>query len=192
MSRPGLILIASRAFLAAILLGVGRPGLAAPGEATPAAATDAITNAAANPYSVIVARNAFRLNPPPPPLPANQAPPPVLPSVYLSGFMQTGERTNVLLVVMTPNPDPHGQDVTSYLTLAEGEGKVDILNTGTAATLTMTGNGFKGTATIPVNRNKMMAAHMTPPPPPPAVDDSTVQLAPDSVDHPAGSSAAAQ
>ena len=203
-------------FLATItLLGTGMPSNAGNGDASPVTPADSATNDNANPYLVIVERNAFRLNSPPSPPPPNQGLPPVLPQVYLSGFMQTGDKVNVLLVVMTQNPDPHGHDLTSYLTLAEGDkrtvgsgtkagtielvkayasqGKADIINTGTPVTLTMADNGFKGLAAVPISRNKMMAFHTTPAAEAPvSADDPAAEAAPSPGDHPSGSAAPAQ
>lgn len=118
---------------------------------------------AANPYSVITSRNVFHLNPPPPPPAADKGPPPVLPKIFLSGFMWNGDKLSVLLVVKTPNPDLKSADLPSYLTLAEGakdgavelvkvypeEGKVDILNSGTPMTLSMKDDGVTNDPALP-------------------------------------------
>jgi hypothetical protein len=154
------------AFCLAILLGIEGACLAGTAElAGGAALSDA------NPYLVIVARNVFRLNSPPLPAKTDQTPALVLPMVDLSGFIQTGEQVQALLAVTVQNPDPHGHDLTSYLTLAEGdketvgsgakkavvelvrayanEEKVDIINAGTPVTLSMKGNAFDGVTNAP-------------------------------------------
>jgi hypothetical protein len=124
-----------------------------------------------NPYLVIAERNVFRLNPPPPPPEPDKGPPPVLPDVYLSGFMRTGDQWKVYLVTKVENPDPHGAPLNVYLNLAEGEKqkvgsgakqaelqlvkvyaeleKVDIINSGTPMTLTAQDNGFAKAAAAP-------------------------------------------
>jgi len=125
----------------------------------------------ANPYAVIIQRNAFHLNPPPPLPEANKAPPPDLPLVKLSGFLQMGNQWKVLLAVQTRNPDPKATPSSVFLALAEGdkekaateanqfvvevvkiypvEEKVDIINSGTAVTLSMKNNGFESAAPSP-------------------------------------------
>ncbi len=135
----------------------------APAAASIAVATVSVANA--NPFSVIAERNPFRLNPPPPPPEPPKPPSPALPVVILSGFMRTGNQWKVLLSVKTENPDPHGQKITSYLALAEGEKgtvglgtrqavvelvklyasqeKADIISAGAPITLSMKDNGFE-------------------------------------------------
>jgi hypothetical protein len=148
----------------AILPGIQWVCLAATEEASPASAVAAPFNDDSNPYSVITGRNVFHLNPLPPPAVPDKGPPPVLPKVYLSGFMWTGDKLEVLLVVKTQNPDPRAAEVSSYLTLGEGakEGvvelvkvyagqeKVDIINSGTPMTISMKDNGVIGDAQPPV------------------------------------------
>ena len=117
-----------------------------------------------NPYAVIAERNVFRLNPPPPPPEPDKGPPPVLPDVYVTGFVRTGDLWKVYLVTKVENPDPHGAPLNVYLNLREGEKqkvgsgskqaelelvklyadkeKIDIINSGTPMTLTMKDNGF--------------------------------------------------
>jgi hypothetical protein len=113
---------------------------------------------ASNPYSVIVDRNVFHLNPAPPPAAPDKGPPPDLPKVYLSGFMRTGDKLKVLLAVKTKDPKSKPPETSSYLTLEEGskegvvelvrayadEGKVDIINSGTPMTLSLKENGVVG------------------------------------------------
>jgi hypothetical protein len=79
--------------------------------------------------------------------------------------MRAGNQWKVMLSVNTENPDPHGQRVTSYLALAEGDKrtvgldtkqavvelvriyadqeKIDIINLGTPMTLSMKEDGFE-------------------------------------------------
>lgn len=100
-----------------------------------------------NPYAVISDRNIFHLNPPPPPVPA-EAPKPVdLPKVALTGFYGKGTSMKVMLAVLPPKDS---KDPIAYLSLAPGdrdhdvqvvrihskEVEVDIINSGTAQTLT--------------------------------------------------------
>jgi len=165
----------------AILLGAQRICLAGTEDAPPAPAVAAASGAKANPYSVITERNPFRLNPPTPAPEPAKLPSPDLPVVMVSGFMRTGDQWKVLLAVKTDNPDPHGQKLTSYLTLAEGDKgtvglgtkqavvelvklyvgqeKVDILDSGASITLSMKDNGFESPApTIPAvaSRNRVL------------------------------------
>jgi hypothetical protein len=122
-------------------------------------------NGSANPYSVIVERNVFRLNSPPPiakpdKTPSNSAEV----NVTLSGFMQTGDQWQVLLAVKSLSPDPKAPPLQTFLTLIEGgkesvrqqdqqtwlevvkiyaeQERVDILNSGVPMTLSMKTNGF--------------------------------------------------
>ncbi len=151
-----------------VLLAAQGACLAGTEDASPAPAVASASAANANPYSVIIARNVFRLNPPPPPPEPAKPPSPHLPVVILSGFMRIGNQWKVLLAVNTENPDPHGQRLTSYLALAEGDKgtvglgtkqavvelvklyvgqeKVDIINSGASITLSMKDNGFNNLA----------------------------------------------
>jgi hypothetical protein len=179
----------------AILLGARGVCLGGKEDAPPAAAVAAGLDADASPYWVITQRNAFRLNPPPPPLEPAKPPPPHLPEVKLSGFMQAGKQWKVLLAVKTDNPDPHGQKLNYYLTLAEGDKKgvgagdkqgmvelvrlyadlekVDIINSGTPVTLSMKDNGFESAAPSPPvilpRRAMPVPADAAPPAPPPVL-----------------------
>jgi len=96
---------------------------------------------------------------------------PDLPLIHVSGFMQSGGQQKVLLVVRSENPDPHGQHLISYLTLAEHEkqtvahgaklaeievvkaypeqGKVDLVNAGTRMTLYAHDADVTGQAPLP-------------------------------------------
>ncbi len=117
-----------------------------------------------NSYSAIVDRNAFHLSAPPPSPVPDKGAPPVLPVVYLSGFMRTGDTLKALLVVKTQNPDAKAAELSSYLTLAEGdkagvvemvrihagEEKVEIINSGTPMTLSTRVNSVKSDAPSPV------------------------------------------
>jgi hypothetical protein len=132
--------------------------------APPAAASATTADDKSNPYSVIIDRNVFRLNPPPPAAQPSQEPPPNLPALTLSGFIQIGDKWNVLLAVKSQNPDPKAAPLQSFLTLAEGDKeavtqldkqvwvelvkvyadqeKVDLVNAGTPMTLSLRDNGF--------------------------------------------------
>jgi hypothetical protein len=116
--------------------------------ATPSSTLDA-TGDNSNPYAVIVDRNVFRLNPPPPP-PAPQEKPKELPKVYLSGIIKIGDDVRVLFSI----PPKDAKSQTSYFKLAPGEKdgdlelvkihpdqqNVDVLVSGTAMTLSMLSN----------------------------------------------------
>jgi hypothetical protein len=124
------------------------------------------SNSGSNPYAVILERNVFRLNPPPPPpKPADLSSTQKRPEVAISGLMETGNQWKALLVVKSLNPDPHGQELISYLTLAEGDrqtvedgpkpaevelkridpqmGKIEIINMGEATNLSLEDNGIE-------------------------------------------------
>lgn len=127
---------------------------AAPADRAPASVGAADDNS--NPYAVIVDRNVFRLNPPPPPVSANSGPPPDLPEVKLSGFIQTENDWKVLLAVTMKSGNSQTPEA-SFLTMSEGEKqgvvellkvypseeKVEIVDSGTKMTLSMKDNGFK-------------------------------------------------
>jgi hypothetical protein len=118
--------------------------------ALPPAAQTAKENAddAANPYSVIVERNIFHLNPPPPPVDPNQVKI-ELPVVKITGFINIGSVSKVLFVSQ-PKDKKEGP---IYYSLTEseksGDGKlelvkihdskdaVDVINAGTLVTLTV-------------------------------------------------------
>jgi hypothetical protein len=144
----------------AILLGRHATGLAAAEGSAPA---EASASDSANPYSVIVERNVFRLSPPPPPPSISNGPPPDLPVVNLSGFVRTGGETKVLLAVKVKTGNSASPEDTSYLTMSEGDKDgvvelvkiypdqemVDIKNSGTPMTLSMKENGFQNAPAAP-------------------------------------------
>jgi hypothetical protein len=122
------------------------------------------TSEDSNPYNIISDKNVFHLNPPPPPVSAQKEKPPDLPKVMLSGFQKVGSRMEVFLAL--PAKDPKDN---AYLALQAGEKErdveivairaskqeVDIINTGTPMTLTISNNGFAlggGAAPGPVPR----------------------------------------
>lgn len=113
-----------------------------------------------NPYSVIAERNVFRLVPPPPP-PAPDVPKPDLPIIKLSGFLKVGSSTRALFSSV-PKDKKEGP---TYYDLAEGQkqgilevvkihddaGSVEIINSGTPATLTLKDDSLTpGGVTSPV------------------------------------------
>jgi hypothetical protein len=164
-------------------------------------------NDGANPYWVITQRNVFKLNPPPPPPEPDKGPPPVIPDVYLSGFMRTGDPWKVLLAVKVENPDPHGHPITCYLTLGEGDkktvgsgskqgvvelvkayadqGKADIINSGTPMTLSLKDSSPGGPAAALSGRktNVVLRKHAAPVPIPD--DPPTMAIAPTNGENPA-------
>jgi hypothetical protein len=104
---------------------------------------------ASNPYSVIVERNIFHLNPPPPPASDADKPKVELPVVKITGFVNIGNKSKVLFL-SEPKDKKEGP---FYYSLAEGEksadGKfelvkihpsqdeVDVINAGVPVTLTV-------------------------------------------------------
>jgi hypothetical protein len=158
----------------AILLGAWWACLAGPEDTSAATVVASGSDDDANPYSVIAKRNVFGLNPPPPAAEPDKGPPPVLPVVHLNGFMRKGDQWKVLLAVEVENPEPHGHPLNCYLTLAEGDKqsvgsgakqtavelvkayaeleKADIINSGTAMTLSSKDNETESQALPLVER----------------------------------------
>jgi hypothetical protein len=113
-----------------------------------------------NPYAVISERNVFHLNPIPPPPPAKEEPKADLPTIKLSGFLRIGKMTHALFVC---NPKEK-KDLPIYFDLADGEkegilevvkihedkGEVDIINSGTPATLSLKNDSLEPKAAPPV------------------------------------------
>jgi hypothetical protein len=109
------------------------------------------TGDASNPYAVIIDRNVFRLNPPPPPESANKKPV-ELPKVYLNGIIRVGDDVRVLFSI----PPKDAKSLTSYFKLAPGEREdvlelvsihpdqqaVDVIVDGTPMTLSMLSNSL--------------------------------------------------
>jgi hypothetical protein len=120
--------------------------------------------AEANPYSVISDRNIFHLNPPPPPPSADDAKPPELSKVMLTGIMKKHDSLEVFLAI----PPKDNKETTLYLSLAPGEkqhevelvrvrydkGEVDIINGGTPETLSVKSNSYASTAAAPAPRGE--------------------------------------
>jgi hypothetical protein len=111
-----------------------------------------------NPYSIISERNVFHLNPPPPP-PEPEKPKVDLPVFKLSGFCKIGSKTRALF----SSASSKKEEGWSYYSLAEGEregnlevvkideaqGTVDILNSGTPATLSVKEDSLTPAAPAP-------------------------------------------
>lgn len=113
-----------------------------------------------NPYAVIIDRNIFRLNPPPPPVVTEQKPA-ELPKVNLNGIIKIGEEVRVLFSI----PAKDAKSRIAYFKLAPGEmasgekddrlelvrihpdqQEVDVIVNGTAMTLSMLSNSLAATA----------------------------------------------
>lgn len=131
-----------------------------------------------NPYSVILERNVFHLNPPPPPPAPGRAAGPKPPVATFTGLLQMGGQWKALLVVTSPNPDPHSHELISYLTLAEGEkqslvdgaqqatlelirirpreGEIDIIDMGEAMTLSLAADSLESKDPYKQARNLSM------------------------------------
>jgi hypothetical protein len=127
---------------------------------TAAAASEVVPDGG-NPYSVISDRNVFHLNPAPDPK-AAEAPKPVeLPKVMLTGFVGKGSSMKVLFAI-PPAKDSKDNTVT-YLSLSPGdrdhdvqlvkihlkEEEVEILNAGTAQTLSAKSNSYEAMLSAP-------------------------------------------
>jgi hypothetical protein len=101
---------------------------------------------ASDPYAVISERNIFRLNPIPPE-PAAELPKVELPVVKFSGFFRVGHVTKALFCSQSKDK----KEEPTYYNLSEGEkagflevvkihydkGEVEVLNSGTAMTLSL-------------------------------------------------------
>jgi hypothetical protein len=125
-------------------------------------AATVVTNAPDdNPYSVIVHRNIFHLNPiPPPPDPNKDKEKEQLPVVKITGFLNIGDSSKALFVAEAKNKS----DDKNYYCLSEGEtssdGKlqllkilpdqtgVNVMNEGVLATLTVKDDSL-GASTAP-------------------------------------------
>jgi hypothetical protein len=115
----------------------------------------ALSQDASNPYSTISERNVFHLNPPPPPPEAEKVKVDV-PAIKLSGFFKVGTKTRALFSSESKKKD----EGWTYYNLAEGEkngilevvkidepnGKVDIVNSGIPATLSLKEDSLQVTA----------------------------------------------
>jgi hypothetical protein len=127
--------------------------------ATAMAASEVVPDEA-NPYSVISDRNIFHLNPPPPPVSADAPKPLDLPKVMLTGFVGKGTSMKVLLAIP---PAKDSKDTIAYLSLAPGDREhdvqlvkihldkeeVEIINSGTAQTLSAKSNSYAALAASP-------------------------------------------
>ncbi len=102
---------------------------------------------AANPYSIIAERNVFHLNPPPPPAPPPEPTKADLPIIKITGIVRIGNQVRALFVEESKDK----KETPTYYNLAAGERqgilevvkidpegqKVDVINSGKAATLTV-------------------------------------------------------
>lgn len=111
-----------------------------------AAASPDSSEDVSNPYAVISERNVFHLNPIPPPPPPD-APKVELPEIKLSGFLKIGHTTHALFSY-TPKDkkdepvyydlvDGEKEGILEVVKIHEDKGEVEVLNSGTAATLTL-------------------------------------------------------
>jgi hypothetical protein len=136
------------------LTGGVAPKVSAAATASPSSISDGADDNS-NPYTIIVDRNVFRLNPPPPPHSAADDKPVELPKVNLNGIIKVGNDVRVLFSI--PAKDAKSQ--ISYFKLAPGEKDdvlelvkihsdqqaVDVLVSGTAMTLSMASNSLAST-----------------------------------------------
>ena len=114
-----------------------------------------------NPYSVISERNVFHLNPIPPP-PALEPAKVELPDIKLSGFVKIGKSTHALFAWISKDKkkEPIYYDLSEgqkdglveVIKIREEKGEVDILNSGTPATLTLKNDSLELAGTPPNNR----------------------------------------
>jgi hypothetical protein len=129
----------------------------------PAMADDAAA-AAANPYAVISERNVFHLNPPPPP-PAPEEPPKAdLPDIKLSGFLKIGKTTHALFSSFPKDKkdlptyydlvDGEKQGILEVVKIHEDKGEVEIINSGTAATLSLKDDSLEAKTPTEANAQK--------------------------------------
>ncbi|MGP8201212.1 MAG: hypothetical protein ACLQU4_17110 [Limisphaerales bacterium] len=119
--------------------------------ASPSSTSDG-TGDKSNPYAVIVDRNVFRLNSPPPPVSEADKKAKELPKVYLNGIIRIGDDVRVLFSI----PPKDSKGLTSYFKLAPGERddvlelvrihsnqqEVDVLVNGTPVTLSLLSNSL--------------------------------------------------
>jgi hypothetical protein len=131
-------------------------------------------DAAANPYAVISERNVFHLNPPPPP-PAPEEPPKAdLPEIKLSGFLKIGNTTHALFSSSPKDKkdgptyydlvDGEKQGILEVVKIHEDKGEVEIINSGTAATLNLKDDSLEPkTASATEGEKKEHHPHFGPP-----------------------------
>jgi hypothetical protein len=120
-----------------------------------------------NPYALIIDRNAFRLNPMPPP-PVPEAPKADLPVIKISGFLKVGNQQRVFFATVPKNP---AKEPPTYFELGEGESEgilevrkiyadkeqVDIVNSGTPMTLSVKDDSFVPKVATPKSTAPTMA-----------------------------------
>ena len=112
-----------------------------------------------NPYQSIIDRNAFNLNPPPPP--ETNAPPAPPNKILLTGVMSIGETTKAMLEITEPGPGklPHkpilaaGQKEhgVEVLDIDAEKGSVKVKNGGIEVVLTFEKDGKTNAPTALVN-----------------------------------------
>jgi hypothetical protein len=105
-----------------------------------------------NPYAVIIDKNVFRLNPPPPLEPPPEVKPADLPQYKLTGIVNISGETRVLFALAPKD----AKDTPTYLNLAAGEKQgqlelvsidrdkeeVAVINSGTPMTLSVKSNSY--------------------------------------------------
>jgi hypothetical protein len=146
-----LMIVKSKLTWACVL---GCAGMVGSGTAMAASEIEPTEN---NPYSVISDRNIFHLNPPPIVHDDAEDKPPVeLPKVMLTAFVGKGSSIRVLMAI----PPKDSKDSIAYLNLAPGDRdhnvqvvkirldkeEVDIINSGTAQTLSGKSNSYAALA----------------------------------------------
>jgi hypothetical protein len=144
--------IGSAAFLALASCSFANANAAGPPQVGAGDSSTVSGSSSDNPYAIITDRNVFRLNPIPPPSAAPEPKPADLPKINLNGFVKIRDITRVLFSI----PPKDAKQQITYYSLAPGEkqgilelvkinsakGEVDILNSGTAMTLSLASNSL--------------------------------------------------
>ena len=129
----------------------------------------AVANDDSNPYAVISERNVFHLNPVPPPEPPPEAPKPDLPKIKLSGFLRIGQKTHALFSCAPKDKkeepiyynltDGEKDGILEVVKIHQDKGEVDIINSGTPATLSLKSDTLEPTAPAPAKGALAKAQH---------------------------------
>jgi len=122
---------------------------------SPSSASSAVDDGS-NPYAIIVDRNVFHLNPPPPPVAVKEKPADI-PKVYLNGIIKVGSDIRVLFSIpskdaKTPtsyfklgvNEKANGEkdDVLELVNIHPNHQEVDVVINGTHETLSVASNSM--------------------------------------------------
>jgi hypothetical protein len=130
-------------------------------------ATLLVTETSGHPYLVIVGRNVFALQPPPPRVP--EPPPAPLPKVVPVGITTiVGVKQALLRVYLPARPPEPAKEVSCVLSAGQREGPIEVLGVD-AATGSVEVNNSGTVMVLSLDRDspRQQASLMPPGPPPP-------------------------